>query len=383
MRTGMWARGLSAGGWETTVLTSAWRKVGPAEFAFGRARVMRLWPAPASKLSTHRFTRAVRHWLKQQADRVDVVLTSASPFVLGIWDDLKQIGPVVLRVDQGGDGRDEASAALLDAALLDCCREAAAVIAPCLPVRQALVRSQLPGVRVPVIADGVSPTARRDAPQRDAARVCLAQAQPSLALPAGASLAVAPVLDEDESAVDLVRSWTSVRCMVPQGRLWLLDFRTRGGDLRTLISRLGLGSHVVVAEPLDDLHDVLTAADIFVLPSAGPQIPLFTLQAMEAGLPIVTVDRPESRDVMGAQAAELVNPGDGTTLAAAIVDLMRRPERAEALGRAGRDRARQRFDLDRAIDRLAELLQDLPARRTGTIPSRPPIASPPRMDAAG
>ena len=51
----------------------------------------------------------------------------------------------------------------------------------------------------------------------------------------------------------------------------------------------------------------------------------------------------------------LVPPDDAPSLAGALVDLLDDPDRARRMGEAGRERARERFGLERLVSEMAEL----------------------------
>jgi glycosyltransferase involved in cell wall biosynthesis len=64
----------------------------------------------------------------------------------------------------------------------------------------------------------------------------------------------------------------------------------------------------------------------------------------------------------------LVPPGDSCALASAILELLRDPKRAETMGRAGRERARELFSLEDMVTAVEEtylrLLEgETPSRR--------------------
>jgi glycosyltransferase involved in cell wall biosynthesis len=58
-----------------------------------------------------------------------------------------------------------------------------------------------------------------------------------------------------------------------------------------------------------------------------------------------------------------VAPGDAAGLAAAVVELLRDPERARAMGAAARERRRAEFDLDGTVRTLEQMYERLVAER--------------------
>ncbi len=92
-----------------------------------------------------------------------------------------------------------------------------------------------------------------------------------------------------------------------------------------------------------DLLTYFAAADIFVLPTLleGFGIPL--VEAMAAGLPVITTTGGAASEIVGA-AGVVVSPGDSAALAAALDRVLADPELAQRLRQAGRERAHRLFD---------------------------------------
>ena len=106
----------------------------------------------------------------------------------------------------------------------------------------------------------------------------------------------------------------------------------------------------------------LAAFDAFVLPSLWEGLPIAVLEAMAAGLPVVstTVNGiPEA--VEHEESGLLVPPGDPPALADAIERVAGDAELRARLGERGRRRYEQQFTLDRMIDRFEELYAEAAA----------------------
>jgi glycosyltransferase involved in cell wall biosynthesis len=97
----------------------------------------------------------------------------------------------------------------------------------------------------------------------------------------------------------------------------------------------------------DDIPGVLAGASLFVLPSLTEGVSLTLLEAMAAGLPVVATavgGNPEV--VMDGVTGTLVPPGSPERLAEAIMAMFADPDRAQAMGEAGRARVREVFSLE-------------------------------------
>jgi glycosyltransferase involved in cell wall biosynthesis len=117
--------------------------------------------------------------------------------------------------------------------------------------------------------------------------------------------------------------------------------------------------------PDDELLTYFAAADVFVLPSwlEGFGIPL--VEAMAAGLPIVTTTGSATSEIVG-DAGIAIAPGDSQALARAVHRLLTDGELARRLRRRGRERAQALFDEQRMIDDIEVIyLQAAKARHGG------------------
>ncbi len=97
-------------------------------------------------------------------------------------------------------------------------------------------------------------------------------------------------------------------------------------------------------------------ADVFAFPTRADAVPWVVAEAMAAGLPVVASDVAAIAEMVG-EAGMVVPRDDATALAAALRELADAPERRAALGALARTSARERFDQERQLDRVAELLR--------------------------
>ena len=108
--------------------------------------------------------------------------------------------------------------------------------------------------------------------------------------------------------------------------------------LEDLISELHLGNvRMVGSRTGADLVSWYRWADAFVSPSDKEGMPLVILEAMAAGLPVVSTDVPGSRETIGTDG--LLTPVDPEAMASAIDRLSCDPQLAAELSRRARERA--------------------------------------------
>jgi sugar transferase (PEP-CTERM/EpsH1 system associated) len=113
----------------------------------------------------------------------------------------------------------------------------------------------------------------------------------------------------------------------------------------------------------DDVAAILRGLDVFVLPSIAEGISNTILEAMASGLPVIaTAVGGNVETVEDGVTGEIVPSQDADALAAAMKRYALEHVRARAHGRAGRERALQRFSLDTMVGEYAALYDRLLAR---------------------
>ena len=142
--------------------------------------------------------------------------------------------------------------------------------------------------------------------------------------------------------------------------------------LRALVRALGLERAVQFrgALPVEQVAAAMRTASLVVLPCVVAAdgnvdaLPTVLLEAMACGLPVVSTALSGIPEIVAdGETGYLVPPGDPAALAAAMRRLLEDCALAERLGRAGRERARDLFDLRTNVTRLRGWLTAVDASR--------------------
>lgn len=208
-------------------------------------------------------------------------------------------------------------------------------------VRQALIDNEgLPASRVDVIYNGVDLSAFST--PTDGSRVRL-RSEFGLADTDFVAVQVAR-LHELKDHITAVKAIDEARRTSPSIRLLIVG----EGDQRTAIEqeieKRDLQSHVILAGNRTDIADLLAASDAFLMSSISEGIPLTIIEAMAAGLPVISTavgGIPEM--IQHDQNGYLADAGDNSALARSLVRLAQMPSLRQKIGNAGLETARRQF----------------------------------------
>jgi glycosyltransferase involved in cell wall biosynthesis len=123
---------------------------------------------------------------------------------------------------------------------------------------------------------------------------------------------------------------------------------------------LGVSGRVEFLGHREDVPELLSSCDVFVLPSLFEGHPLSVLEAMAAGRPVVATDSGGTREaVVHGETGLLVPAGDPAALAEAILSMLTDPARARRMGAAGRVRVHEEFSAQGMVHRVTRLYDEL------------------------
>jgi glycosyltransferase involved in cell wall biosynthesis len=116
-------------------------------------------------------------------------------------------------------------------------------------------------------------------------------------------------------------------------------------EAKRLVEELGVGADVRFVPFTQDTADLYRATDIVVAPSRGPELGRPLIEAAASGVPVVASgSHTGGGTVLPDRSGVLVDRPGVEPLVEAVEELLRDPERREALGRAARNHAERNFD---------------------------------------
>ena len=167
-------------------------------------------------------------------------------------------------------------------------------------------------------------------------------------------------LTEHKDHATLLAAMSRVLEAVPNARLVVVG----AGGLRSRLEhdarRLGIGPRCVFTGFRPDPDRLIPAFSLLCLTSRTEALGTSLLDAMCFERPVVATATGGIPEVVDHGRTGLLVPvGDIGALARALVELLRSPERRQALGRAGRRRFEQEFTAERMVEATLDLYAEL------------------------
>jgi glycosyltransferase involved in cell wall biosynthesis len=152
---------------------------------------------------------------------------------------------------------------------------------------------------------------------------------------------------------------------VPGWAAWIAGGPQKAGEgeflaeLKAAAEKAGVADRVRFLGQRSDVPRLMGAADVYCQPNTGPEpFGLAFVEALYAGLPVVTSNFGGAAEVVTGGCGVLCPPGDVGAVAGALRELIADPVRRRTLGEAGPARAAELCDPARQLARLAAAVAD-------------------------
>lgn len=125
----------------------------------------------------------------------------------------------------------------------------------------------------------------------------------------------------------------------------------------------GLTHHVRLLGRRDDVEAIMRSSDMLCLPSFWEGLPMVSMEAGAASLPIIASNLPGLREAIIEGETGYLLPAEATQLfAATISELINDPARRQRIGQAARARVKALFSSQASVARLCALYDECLAR---------------------
>ena len=130
--------------------------------------------------------------------------------------------------------------------------------------------------------------------------------------------------------------------------------------VKDMIWKMEIEKNVLFEAPREDMKAVLSALNIFVLPSWGEGFSRVLLEAMACSCPIITTDVGGNNEAIQHDESGLLIPyGDVDRLAGQLERFLSDPGSARRMGENARKRAKELFSIENHVSQVQELYREL------------------------
>lgn len=155
---------------------------------------------------------------------------------------------------------------------------------------------------------------------------------------------------------------------IPDCRFVLIGEGPMGESVERRIVDMGISGFVYLAGLQDNMLQVYASLELVVSTSYSEGMPLAVLEAMASGLPVIATKLGGLVDMVEVNSTGFLHePGNHEGIAGDIVRVMTNARLRKSLGKAGRRRAKELFDLSGSIERMAVLLLSLHGQRKAAL----------------
>jgi len=230
------------------------------------------------------------------------------------------------------------------------------IIAVSNAVRQSLINRGLESHKITTVYNGLPPPSRWIFDQANKKRIHLGLRQGDIALCMTARFI------RDKGHDILIEATRQLVLDYPTIHVYLIG-ETNGPwyeSIRNLVSRFGLSRCIHFLGYRDDVLELLSAMDLFIMPSRREAISLAVLEACSVGLPTIgasTGGIPEA--VMHGKTGLLFPPEDSQALAQSIRDMITHREIRKKMGKSAKTLFENRFLASSMADRTVSIYTSL------------------------
>jgi len=193
-----------------------------------------------------------------------------------------------------------------------------------------------------------------------------AERQPRPPLGDEPRLAYAGRLSPEKGVDTLLRAFKRVLGKVPEARLRIVGDGRQATELRNLTGQLGIGSRVEFTGPMpqEEMERQLGSAWVQAVPSKWEEpFGMVAIEAMMRGTAVVASEGGGLGDIVRqGETGLLVSPGDVAVWSEALTRLLADRDLCQVMGSAGREVALEEYTVDRAVDRVVSLYEELVGR---------------------
>lgn len=154
----------------------------------------------------------------------------------------------------------------------------------------------------------------------------------------------------------LLKSFPEIMKVCPRSKLLIVGDGPLRKELEDLSKERGIRDNVIFAGFRSDIKEILSAVDVFAVPSLREGFPMVTLEAMAMAKPIIAtrIDGIIEQITDGVDGI-LVPPKDPSALTEAVVKVLNDQELARSMGMSARKKVEREFSIEKMVAETEEV----------------------------
>ena len=162
----------------------------------------------------------------------------------------------------------------------------------------------------------------------------------------------------------LIKAIQPIIKAVPEAKILIVGDGPLKGKLERMGEMLNVNSNLIFSGFRNDVRSLLSAIDVFVLPSFAEGFPMITLEAMAMLKPIIATNIDGiTEQITDGKHGILVPPGDPDALSKAIMGLINDKQLAKNMGTEARKRVEKEFSVEKMVAETEKVYQSLCGRQ--------------------
>jgi mannosyltransferase len=159
-----------------------------------------------------------------------------------------------------------------------------------------------------------------------------------------------------ESMPKILKEFPNTKLLL-SGRTYTQSDKDYLKELEILVSKLNLADRVAFLGdvPKEDLIQLYLLSSVFVLPTECEMFGLVFLEAMAAGLPIITTNRPYIAEILNNGKAGMLVEREKASIEDAILQLLGDSSLRRRMGACGKKMVEQKYRLDNVVQQYWDL----------------------------
>ena len=188
-----------------------------------------------------------------------------------------------------------------------------------------------------------------------------AQKRASLGIPSAATIFVTiAVLREPKGIQYMLAAMPQILESEPSARYLVVGDGPHGDVLKEFTRSHGLESHVTFTGQRTDIHEILAASDVFILPTLIDALPTVLIEAMSAGKAVIASNVGGVPEIVAnGISGILIEPAEPLQLVESFLKLAQDKVQRDTMAKAGLKISHEKFDIKKQVEKLTELYGEL------------------------